>query len=150
MQSVVLPLRGAGGEPVDLPRTLLSHGLVSLPPMSVANDGSEMTLTVPLRSSRPRTVGLSQRGRKLRLEVHGRAPGVKVQEQVVERVRYVLRMDEDLSEFYELIEGDPDLAWAATGAGRLVRSPTAFEDVVKTVCTTNCSWAATTKMVTAR
>ena len=61
----------------------------------------------------------------------------------------MLRMDEDLSEFYGLIESDPDLAWAATGAGRLVRSPTAFEDVVKTVCTTNCSWAATTKMVTA-
>ena len=117
--------------------------------MAVADDGSEMTLTVPLRSSKPRTVHLSQRGRRLALEVRGRAPGSRAQEQVVERVRYVLRMDEDLSEFYGLIASDPDLAWAATGAGRLVRSPTAFEDVVKTVCTTNCSWAATTKMVTA-
>jgi N-glycosylase/DNA lyase len=31
----------------------------------------------------------------------------------------------------------------------MVRSPTVFEEVVKTVCTTNCSWALTTKMVTA-
>jgi len=45
--------------------------------------------------------------------------------------------------------GDPTLAWAAAGAGRMLRSPSVFEDVVKTVCTTNCSWAMTTKMTTA-
>ncbi len=39
------------------------------------------------------------------------------------------------------------LAWAARGAGRLLRSPTVFEDVVKTVCTTNCAWSATERMV---
>jgi 3-methyladenine DNA glycosylase/8-oxoguanine DNA glycosylase len=31
----------------------------------------------------------------------------------------------------------------------MIRSPSVFEEVVKTVCTTNCSWALTTKMVTA-
>lgn len=35
----------------------------------------------------------------------------------------------------------------AAGAGRIVRSPTVFEDVVKTLCTTNCSWGATQRMV---
>ena len=44
---------------------------------------------------------------------------------------------------------DPDLAWAAQGAGRLLRSPTVFEDVVKTICTTNCTWSATVRMVSA-
>ena len=33
------------------------------------------------------------------------------------------------------------------GAGRMIRSPTVFEDVVKTVCTTNCAWSATVRMV---
>ncbi len=43
----------------------------------------------------------------------------------------------------------PRLAWAlARGAGRLLRSPTVFEDAVKTLCTTNCSWALTRVMVT--
>jgi N-glycosylase/DNA lyase len=42
---------------------------------------------------------------------------------------------------------DPGLAWAARGAGRLVRSPTVFEEVVKTICTTNCAWSATERMV---
>src|SRR5919198_596737 len=27
------------------------------------------------------------------------------------------------------------------------RSPTVFEDVVKTICTTNCAWSATERMV---
>ena len=149
MESLSIPLRGAGGEPVALDRTLLSHGLASLPPMSVAEDGSSMTLTIPLRGSKPRRVTLSQRRRRLDIEVEGRAPGDRAKEAIVAGVRHVLRMDEDLSGFYALVADDPDLSWAATGAGRLVRSPTAFEDVVKTICTTNCSWSATTKMVTA-
>jgi N-glycosylase/DNA lyase len=44
---------------------------------------------------------------------------------------------------------DPNLAWVLTGAGRMVRSPTVFEDVVKTICTTNTSWGGTTRMVNA-
>jgi 3-methyladenine DNA glycosylase/8-oxoguanine DNA glycosylase len=40
------------------------------------------------------------------------------------------------------------LAWTASGAGRMLRSPTVFEDVVKTICTTNCAWSATVRMVT--
>jgi N-glycosylase/DNA lyase len=31
----------------------------------------------------------------------------------------------------------------------MFRSPTVFEDVVKTICTTNCTWSATVRMVTA-
>jgi N-glycosylase/DNA lyase len=31
----------------------------------------------------------------------------------------------------------------------MIRSPTVFEDVVKTVCTTNCTWSSTVRMVTA-
>ena len=42
---------------------------------------------------------------------------------------------------------DPDLAWARAGAGRLVRNPTVFEEVVKTICTTNCAWSGTVRMV---
>src|SRR5262249_57764140 len=29
----------------------------------------------------------------------------------------------------------------------MLRSPTVFEDVVKTICTTNCTWSATERMV---
>src|SRR6202011_4965396 len=42
---------------------------------------------------------------------------------------------------------DARLAWVAAGAGRMLRSPTVFEDLVKTICTTNCAWSATERMV---
>ena len=42
---------------------------------------------------------------------------------------------------------DPDLSWVCGGAGRMIRSQTVFEEVVKTVCTTNCSWNLTERMV---
>ena len=64
-------------------------------------------------------------------------------------MRAILNLDEDLSGFYALVEEDPDLAWAVRGAGRMLRTPTVFEAVVKTVCTTNCTWSATIRMVTA-
>jgi len=66
-----------------------------------------------------------------------------------DRLRHMLRLDEDLSPFYALAREDPDLAWAAAGAGRMLRGPTVFEDVVKTICTTNCAWSGTVRMVTA-
>jgi N-glycosylase/DNA lyase len=61
----------------------------------------------------------------------------------------VLHLDHDLSRFYAVAAEDPDLAWAATGAGRMLRSPTVWEDVIKTLCTTNCSWGLTRTMVQA-
>jgi N-glycosylase/DNA lyase len=68
---------------------------------------------------------------------------------VLDAVRYMLRLDDDLSAFYAVASEDPELAWAAAGAGRMMRSPTVFEDVVKTICTTNCAWSATVRMTTA-
>ena len=60
----------------------------------------------------------------------------------------MLRLDEDLARFYDAAADDPELAWVTRGAGRMLRSPTVFEDVVKTICTTNCAWSATVRMVT--
>lgn len=64
-------------------------------------------------------------------------------------VRRMFRLDVDLSPFYAAIADDPRLSWAAAGAGRLMASPTLFEDVVKTICTTNCAWSATIRMTNA-
>src|SRR2546421_12580970 len=65
------------------------------------------------------------------------------------QVRRVLSLDLALPPFCRLAADDPELAWVLEGAGRMVRSPTVFEDVVKTICTTNTSWGGTTRMVNA-
>lgn len=64
-------------------------------------------------------------------------------------VRHILRLDDPLDEFYRLTDSVEQLAWISiSNAGRLIRSPTVFEDMVKTLCTTNCSWSLTKSMVT--
>jgi N-glycosylase/DNA lyase len=69
-------------------------------------------------------------------------------EKVERDVRHILRMDDDMGEFYGVAEGSAGTRWVASrGAGRLLRSATVFEDMVKTMCTTNCSWGLTRKMV---
>ena len=147
--SAELVLTGAGGEPVDLWRSIQSHGLVDLPPMRIDDEARSLEITVPLPGARPRTVQIAE-GKKGRavVAVAGRTPGARAEAGVLAAVAHVLRLDEDLSPFYAVAAADPELAWAAAeGAGRLVRSPTVFEEVVKTICTTNCTWSATERMV---
>jgi 3-methyladenine DNA glycosylase/8-oxoguanine DNA glycosylase len=146
--SVELPLAGAGGEKVDLWRTIVSHGIAALPPAHVDEDARVLELTLPLKGARPHTVRVteSRRGTAV-IAAAGRAPSQRKAERIIAGVQHVLRLDEDLSEFYALVSEDPELAWAVEGAGRMMRSPTVFEDVVKTICTTNCAWSATERMV---
>jgi len=141
-------LVGPGGEAIDLWRTLTSHGLTELPPMAIDPERKAMQVTLPVAGGRPRMVEIS-RGHpgSLRLVVRGRAPGKAARSSLVATVRHMLRLDDDLSAFYAMVADDPDLAWVTGGAGRLVRSPTVFEDVIKTICTTNCAWSATTRMI---
>jgi 3-methyladenine DNA glycosylase/8-oxoguanine DNA glycosylase len=141
-------LAGAGGEPVDLWRTLNSHGFVDLPPMRSDEDSRSLEVTLPLGRGRPRTVRISEgRHGHGRVEVTGPKLSPASSERLLANVRHVLRLDADLSGFYAIAAEDPDLAWATVGAGRMVQSPTVFEDVVKTICTTNCAWSATERMV---
>lgn len=146
-----LPLAGPGGEPVDLWRTMNSHGFAELAPTRLDEEARTLEVTLRIRRGKPRRVRVCE-GRRpghAAVEILGPPAGARVQEDVVEGVRHVLRLDHDLSGFYAQAERDPDLAWAATGAGRMLQGPSVFEDVVKTVCTTNCTWSATLRMVEA-
>jgi len=143
-------LVGPGGEPVDLWRTIQSHGLTDVPPMRVDLLSRSLEATLPVPGVGARTVQVTAAdGAAGQVTVLGSslaAAGLLATRTVVE---HVLRLDEDLSGFYALAAGDPDLAWATAGAGRMARGATVFEDVVKTICTTNCTWSATTRMITA-
>ncbi len=167
-------LLGAGGEPVDLRRTLLSHGVAELPPMAVDGDGRGASVTLATAEG-PRTVRLveTEAGAaptaapaaapsadpQAAVAAGPALPAVTVETvdagpppdaagaaAIAASVRRMLCLDDDLSGFYAACADDPALAWACGGAGRLLRSPTVFEDVIKTVCTTNCAWSATERM----
>ncbi len=144
-----IPLAGPAGEPVDLWRTLMSHGVADLPPMRVDEDERTLTATLPVPGAKPRTIVVRAGTRKALVDVLGPRLGVRGEASLRRVLRRVLNLDEDLSGFYEVAAADRELAWAAAGAGRMLRSPTVFEDVIKTICTTNCAWSATVRMTTA-
>ena len=145
---VDIPLAGAGGEPVDFARTIASHGVVELAPnrLDFAAHALETTLAV---DGGARTLRLSRNDDHARIALVAGQADTAMRRELARVVRYMLRLDEDLSDFYELCTADPDLDWCASGAGRMLRSPTVFEDVVKTILTTNTAWSGTTKMATA-
>jgi 3-methyladenine DNA glycosylase/8-oxoguanine DNA glycosylase len=140
-----IPLIGAGGEPVDFVRTIVSHGVAELPPNRLNYDVRALETTLPITGG-ARTVQLTDAGGKLRIDVAAGSVGARASTALAKTVAHMFRLDEDLSGFYSAVHDDAKLAWCAQGAGRMLRAPTVFEDVVKTICTTNTSWSGTRKM----
>ncbi len=133
---------------MDLYRTFRSHGVASLPPMRMDEERQVLEITLAVNGTEARTARIEPGGAGFAVvSVAGDPLEPAEGEKLLAAVRRVLRMEEDLSEFYVRAAGDPDLAWVTSGAGRMIRSPTVFEEVVKTICTTNCAWSATERMV---
>lgn len=147
MAELSIPLKGPSGEPVNFVRALFSHGVADLPPFFVNRSSRTLTATVRIGRS-VRTLLLSaRRAGRVTISVSGPPLSAPLCAEACGVVRRILRLESDLSAFYAMLEGDPALAWAASGAGRFVRCETVFEDVIKTICTTNCAWSATERMV---
>src|SRR5436190_18609955 len=89
-----IPLLGAGGEPVDLKRTLLSHGFVELPPMALDHDVPALEVTLAVDGT-ARTLELrpGRRGHA-RVTVLGRRPSARLAAALTERARHILALDE--------------------------------------------------------
>ncbi len=129
-------------------RTVISHGWCELLPFQVDRKGWLLTRTLDLKEAKPVTITLTATKRTLRINTSRRLSQAATKV-VISDVRHMLRLDDDMGEFYRLLTEDRDFNWIPTqGAGRMLRSPTVFEDLVKMICTTNCSWALTEKMVT--
>jgi 3-methyladenine DNA glycosylase/8-oxoguanine DNA glycosylase len=143
-----LPLRGAGGEPVDFARTIVSHGVAELPPNELNLEARTLVTTLAVPGG-ARTVRAASGNGMIRIELVAGRAGARQLDALATSVRHMFRLDEDLSAFYALVRDDSQLDWCALGAGRMLRAPTVFEGVVKTICTTNTAWSGTRKMTAA-
>jgi N-glycosylase/DNA lyase len=129
----------------DFPRTLRSHGWYDLAPFEPVDERT-LARVLDAGGAEPVTVFITGGREGLRVSAAARL-GARARARVERDVRHVFRLDDRLEEFYALVGGDPDFGWVARdGAGRLLRSPTVYEDLVKSVLTTNCSWSLTKKM----
>ena len=129
-------------------RTVNSHGWCDLAPFTAAPDASSIATVVVLPGGAARRIVLREEDGMV-LESEGPADAA-TRRVLIAAGRRVLSLDVDIAPFHDVVRRDPRYRWIAeTRSGRLLRGPSAWEDVVKLVLTTNCSWAFTKKMTTA-
>jgi 3-methyladenine DNA glycosylase/8-oxoguanine DNA glycosylase len=142
-------------QPFDFAGTVYSHGWVGLAPNRWDAENGLLQRVERLDDGRVVLVDIRASGGVRRavveLEIRHRGPlGARQRTELGTRIRHMLRLDEDLAAFYRLCRerGGP---WARLrqGGGRLLRSPGLFEDLVKTLCTTNIQWSGTQRMALA-
>jgi 3-methyladenine DNA glycosylase/8-oxoguanine DNA glycosylase len=121
-----------------------SHGWRQLAPFS----GDRDALGYILRLAAGRVVELRLTGAGDGVCVNtedGLEPAEKAE--VTATVAWMLGLEQDLAPFYQVARHEPKLAAAAAEAkGRILRSATLFEDVVKTILTTNTAGSSTRRM----
>lgn len=130
--------------------TIISHGWSELTPFEIDQENWRLSNVFENGAfEKPIAATISATPKKLKIEFADSRIGKAKKEKVKKAVKHILRLDEDFSEFYRLTNKHKEFRWIAKNSvSRLMRSPTVFEDLVKTICTTNCSWALTKNMVT--
>ncbi|HUL44173.1 MAG TPA: 3-methyladenine DNA glycosylase [Bacteroidota bacterium] len=129
--------------------TVYSHGWCTLPPFRIDKERGALGMVIHKSGGRPLRFEISQHNGDLCVDILSRRSLASWQRKLVRStVRSCLRLDEDLSTFYEAANRIGRYRWISRiGAGRMLRSATVYEDVIKMICTTNCSWGLTQVMV---
>ncbi|HVN48978.1 MAG TPA: Fe-S cluster assembly protein HesB [Bacteroidota bacterium] len=131
-------------------RTVYSHGWCSLPPFRVDKELASLHRLLELSDGTlVHCVITAPALEKLKISVQSGKPcSSRQQQEIRKQIRSCFRLDEDYAEFFQYVKHYPYYRWIAKlHTGRLLRSPMVFEDIVKMICTTNCSWALTEIMV---
>jgi 3-methyladenine DNA glycosylase/8-oxoguanine DNA glycosylase len=125
--------------------TVYSHGWSELPPFELDDKKWRLRYVFTGKSGKPVAATIYEAPGGVTIDVESAKFD---EERLVRHVRHILRLDDPLHDFYGLTDADERLTWVSdANAGRLLRSPTVFEDLIKTLCTTNCSWGLTRNMV---
>ena len=126
--------------------TIYSHGWCELHPFEIDEVNWRLSYVFSDGPGKATPAVISEDKERIRIDLANST----VDTATIERTaRHLLRLDEDLAPFYAKLDGHAGLEWISQqAAGRMLRSATVFEDLVKTICTTNCSWGLTKIMVT--
>jgi N-glycosylase/DNA lyase len=142
-------------KPFGLFPTVICHGWYQTKPFRWDGKRHVLQRAESLRDGRVFLVEAAEEASTLRmhrdvaLTVTGEGandPGVAAE--MARRVNVMLHADEDLRGFYTLCKSRPELhAARAAGAGRLMRAPSLWEDIVKTILGTNVVWKQAVVMI---
>jgi hypothetical protein len=135
--------------PFSLPAVVRSHGWIQLAPFETLGDQGAFRYVDLLSSGKVVDLRLSPTPSGVSLSVGEDLLASELQE-IQNKLAWMLGLDQDFSDFYALASREPKLASVVEQArGRILRSPTFFEDVIKTILTTNTAWGGTKRMVSA-
>ncbi|MEO6595965.1 MAG: Fe-S cluster assembly protein HesB [Planctomycetota bacterium] len=141
-------LRLPSPSPFDLRLCLFGHGWIALAPHRF--DEASKTFTTVLRLGEHAVDATLRQATAGELELHlvsAKLLPSAATKAAGRQIAHMLRLDEDLAPFYAVCQREPRLRWAARrGAGRLLRSATVFEDLMKLLFTTNTTWSGTEAM----
>jgi len=129
----------------NLPAVVRSHGWIQMPPFAETSDHG---LSYVIRLST---------GKVIHFEVHAISKDLRIdatdiltkteQTELNQTITWMLDLEQDFTEFYALARQEPKLTkMVERQAGRVLRSPTLFEDVIRTILTTNTLWNHTLRM----
>lgn len=132
-------------KPFSFTSVVNSHGWRQLAPFSY--DENTNTLGYIMQLADGRVVQLTMRDGKDAVIVDTDKLDRTERKEVQDKVIWMFGLDMNFSRFYAASRGEPKLARARKRAlGRVLRSPSLFEDVIKTILTTNTLWTATKNM----
>jgi 3-methyladenine DNA glycosylase/8-oxoguanine DNA glycosylase len=139
MPIVHLPAR----KPFNFRSVVDSHGWRQLAPFRFEND--VLTYVDHLSTNRISEYRISALPDGVQIETD--KLNKTEQKEATDKITWMFGLDMDFSDFYAASRLEPKLVRAKKQAlGRVLRSPTLFEDVIKTIFTTNTLWAATKNM----
>lgn len=132
--------------PFSLSSVARSHGWIQLAPFSSIDYTGDFAYILQLETGRVVEIGVQEAPGGVIVEAGGSLDAAE-QTELSNKVAWMLGLDQDFTTFYNLAQAEPKLAQAVKEAkGRILRSATLFEDVIKTILTTNTLWAATIRM----
>jgi 3-methyladenine DNA glycosylase/8-oxoguanine DNA glycosylase len=129
----------------SLPAVVKSHGWAQMAPFEVLPEDG-LAYVIRLGGGKVIRFTVQQAAEGLQVEASDRLSAAE-QAEVGEKVTWMLGLEQDFSEFYALAMDEPKLRrMVERRAGRVLRSPALFEDVIRTLLTTNTLWRHTLKM----
>lgn len=132
-------------QPFNFHNTIRSHGWAQLAPFEYDEENGVLGYVLRLSTGKVIDIHVLEAPDGVHVQTGGLT---KAEEgEAARTVAWMFGLDMDFSDFYAAAADEPKLAHVVKKAyGRVLRSSTFFDDVVKTILTTNTLWGATKRM----
>jgi len=139
---LTLPAR----QPFNFRNTVRSHGWYQMAPFDYDEDENILKYVIRLETSKVLEIQIREAPDGISVEAQKKLTTAEVND-LTKTVTWMFGLEMDFSDFYAAAKKELKLAHVVQKAyGRVLRSPTLFEDVLKTILTTNTLWSATKRM----